>query len=112
MVNSRRKGKRGELEACRALEAATGIDARRTQQFCGKAGTADVEWIDGLHMECKVGARPAIQKAMDQASRDRAEGTLPVVISKQDRGEWLATVRVEELAQFVAVLYLAMAEVR
>lgn len=52
-VNSRSKGKRGELQLAAALTALTGRTWRRSQQRRGTA-TADVE-CDGtrLHVECK-----------------------------------------------------------
>lgn len=52
---SRSKGKRGELEAAKALSVATGIEWRRTAQRWGKA-KADLEAVDGgvpVHVECK-----------------------------------------------------------
>ena len=52
-INSRTKGKRGELDLAAALTAITGRAWRRAQQRKGTA-TADVE-CDGtrLHVECK-----------------------------------------------------------
>jgi len=42
MINSKKKGKTGELELAHRLKD-YGFDARRTQQFCGKGGeSADV----------------------------------------------------------------------
>jgi hypothetical protein len=54
-ARSRRKGKHGELEACRELEAVTTLKWRRTAQRWGKA-KADVEPADGglgIHVEVK-----------------------------------------------------------
>ena len=46
-VNSREKGKRGELELARALRA-LGYDCRRGQQYSGKNGDADVVGLPGI----------------------------------------------------------------
>jgi hypothetical protein len=54
-ARSRRKGKHGELEACRELEAVTRVKWQRTAQRWGKA-KADVEPADGgieIHVEVK-----------------------------------------------------------
>ena len=55
MINSREKGKRGEREACEALQHVTGIPWMRTAQASGKH-TADVMPVDftlHLHVEVK-----------------------------------------------------------
>lgn len=144
-INSRTKGKRGELELAAELSRITGRQWRRAQQRRGTA-TADVE-CDGtrLHVECKrvkaglarmlpwmerdqcistaIGltvfvvfplrlrppdaARcfpvrptklPAIfRAALAQAQRDRGDGMTPLVCVRQDRGEWFAACRVDDL---------------
>ena len=143
-INSRTKGKRGELELAAELARITGREWRRAQQRKGTA-TADVE-CDGtrLHVECKrvkaglsrmlpwigrdqcistaIGltvfvvfplrrppdaARcfpvrptklPAIfRAALAQAQRDRGDGMTPLVCVRQDRGEWFAACRVDDL---------------
>lgn len=55
-IDSRAKGRRGELEACRALEELTTLKWRTTAQRWGKA-KADIEPTDGgvgLHVEVKL----------------------------------------------------------
>lgn len=51
-MNSRRKGKGGELELAKKLRE-YGYDCRRGQQYCGANGDADVVGIPGVHIECK-----------------------------------------------------------
>ena len=41
-MNSRRKGKRGELCVAHFLKENFGLNARRGQQYCGANGDADV----------------------------------------------------------------------
>ena len=55
VINSKRKGKVGELEVVNLLKE-KGLTARRTQQFSGKAdGTSDVicEELKNFHIEVK-----------------------------------------------------------
>ena len=47
-INSKRKGKAGELELSHKLKD-YGYDCHRSQQYCGSAGDADVVGLDGIH---------------------------------------------------------------
>lgn len=106
MVNSRRKGAAGELELAHALHEILGVTTRRTQQYSGTEGTSDVlvkEW-PSIHLECKRLKRIAVTKHMEQAKRDCREDQLPVVMMREDRGEWLVMVPLDRLAEFVEVI--------
>lgn len=97
MTNSRDKGKRGELELVHVLKE-KGIDAHRTQQFCGKAGDSDVvaEDLKLYHFEVKRVEKLVIDDAIEQAKRDCPEGKTPVVAHRRNRGEWLVTMTLED----------------
>ena len=88
-MNSRNKGKRGELQ-CAAIFRQYGWEAHRTQQFCGKAGDADVHTNLPLHLESKWTERLNLTDAMAQAKRDTT-WKLPVVVSKKNHCEPLIT---------------------
>ena len=90
-VNSRRKGKEGELELARILRT-YGFDTRRGQQFKGGGDSPDVMGLPGVHIECKRVQNLVIEKAMVQ-SRTDAEGTddVPVVMHRRDREKWKVT---------------------
>lgn len=90
-VNSKAKGKRGELGAVHELNG-MGFSVHRTQQFCGKAGNADVEGIPGCHLEIKNVERLNIYEAMEQAIRDRRDGEIPTVIHKKNNKPFLVTI--------------------
>lgn len=94
-MNSREKGKAGELELARILRE-YGYTARRGQQYSGVNGDADVVGIPGLHIECKRVEKLNIHDAMQQAVRDAREGEIPVVMHRKNRTEWLATVRLSD----------------
>lgn len=119
-VNGKQKGKRGELEFA-ALVTAHLTPARRGQQFCGANGDPDVicEGIP-VHFEVKRSERLNIHSAMaravqDAASRENAVTGLteplngksritPVVAHRRNRGEWLCTLRAEDLLPLLRAL--------
>lgn len=94
-MNSRAKGKRGELEwasVCRQH----GYDARRTAQYCGNTGDAsDVVGLPGIHQEVKRVEHLNLEDAMAQAKRDTGED-IPIVAHRRSRCEWLVTMRAED----------------
>ena len=106
-MNSRQKGKRGELEAAKVLKQ-YGYDARRGQQFSGANGDADVVGLPGIHLEVKRVEKLNISEAMQQAIRDAREGELPVVMHRKNRETWLVTM---PLRGFM-VLYKAWEKLR
>ena len=89
-MNSREKGKRGELEAVHALKE-YGYDVRRGQQFSGANGDADVVGLPGIHLEIKRVEKLNIENAMAQSIRDARIGELPVLMHRKNRGMWLMT---------------------
>ena len=94
---SRNKGKRGELEFCHALES-LGIQARRSQQFCGADGTADVlSSLEGVHWEVKRYSRISAVRFLEQAEADSLPNDVPVVAMREDRGEWVVMLKLKEL---------------
>lgn len=101
MVNSRRKGKRGELELVRLFKNEGFQKVHRTAQYRGNTGQAgDIEGLDGLHVEVKRGKVIKYYEAMQQAVRDseaNGEGKIPVVASRKDDYLWLFTVRFDDL---------------
>ena len=100
MVNSRRKGKRGELEFAHYLEA-HGIEARRGQQHRGGGDAPDViHSIDGVHFEVKRVETLRLQEAIDQAAADAGD-LVPVVAHKRNRGRWYATLPMDELIRML-----------
>lgn len=94
-INSRAKGKRGELEASKFL-ARFGFKARRGQQFSGLEGSQDlVHDIPGVHIEVKYVERLNVHEAMAQAERD-CLGKVPVVLHRRNGSQWLVTLPADE----------------
>lgn len=94
-INSRDKGKRGELEVAHFFKG-YGFDARRSQQFAGMNGDADVVGVPFLHLEVKRTENLHLDKAMEQSIRDAREGEIPTVVHRKDRQEWKITLALED----------------
>lgn len=96
-VNSRDKGKRGELELAEELRK-FGYDARRGQQFKGGADSPDVvcAGLEDFHIEAKRVERTDLYGWMAQAQRDAAEGKTPIVAHKKNRKGWLVIMTLED----------------
>ena len=95
-INSKDKGKRFELEIAHYMQKQGYENARRSQQFCGINGDADVVGVDGLHIECKHNETLNIFKAMEQARRDKKDCEIPIVIHKKNRTPILVTLDIDD----------------
>lgn len=99
-INSKQKGKSGELEFCHECEK-YGIDnVHRTAQTNGKLehSLADCEGLEGIHVEVKRVERLNIDEAMEQSIRDlktKKEKKIPVVFHRKNRKPWKATMLFE-----------------
>ena len=89
-MNSRAKGKRGELDFCRFL-GDHGFPARRGQQFAGGTDSPDVVCpsMPDVHHEVKRTERLHLHDALDQAIRD-AVTKLPIVWYRRNGYGWVA----------------------
>lgn len=107
-MNSKRKGKRGELYVVKKFKE-NGYECNRTAQFKGNTGRADdIEGIDYIHAEVKFVESLNIIKAMEQAKRDCAasdRNAFPVVFHKKNREELLVTMRFDDWIQFYNEFY-------
>lgn len=103
-INSRRKGAVGELELSKELDKLCekyGVEnlvgaIERSQQFSGNSGDADVRGMPGIHIECKRVENLNIHAAYKQATEDSREGTSPVVMHRRNRGNWMATLSLDD----------------
>lgn len=97
-INSRQKGKRIELEACKFLASIGFPGVQRTAQHCGKNGDApDIRGLSlqGVHIEVKGDQKidlgtQAISDALVQAKKD-ADGKPYGVLWKRNRTSWRLT---------------------
>lgn len=95
-MNSREKGKRGELELVKWLKVRGFQNVRRGQQFCGANGDADIIGLDGIHIECKRVEKLNLYDAIAQSASDARKGEAPTVFHRKNNCEWLVTMRAED----------------
>ena len=108
---SREKGKRVEREAARAVAEALGIEARRSVQFCGRAGDADLSTsLDGVHFEVKARAAHSALRFMEQAKADAGDA-IPVVLLREDRDvRFFALIELDRLSDLSRLIQASRRE--
>jgi Holliday junction resolvase len=105
-LNSRSKGKRGELQLS-AVFREHGYECRRGQQFRGGGDSPDVTGHGlPIHVECKFTERLSIYDAIAQATRDAGE-LMPVVFHRKKHAGWLVTVTASDFFRMLNNLDLA-----
>ena len=108
-VNSRKKGSRFELILRNEFRRLFGwTNARRSQQYMGATGDAaditipEAPW---LSVECKAVSRESVRKWMEQCIRDaEAANKLGILCHKVPRGDWLVTLRLDDLPELAQKL--------
>jgi Holliday junction resolvase len=99
-INSRAKGKAGELELADYLRD-RGVGARRGQQFHGGAGSPDVvTTLQDIHFECKRVESGSLYDWLAQAQRDAGDA-IPVVAHRRNRKEWVAILPLDKFLELV-----------
>lgn len=97
-INSRSKGKRGELELAKVLRDAGYPGARRGQQFSGGTDSPDVVCpglSEEFHFECKLVEAGNLYNWLAQAQRDAGD-KVPLVAHKKSRKEWVVILTLED----------------
>ena len=93
-MNSRQKGKRGELELARVLSE-YGFDAHRGQQFKGGQDSPDVSGLAGYHIECKRVEKADVYGWMEQSINDAGDD-IPLVIWRRNGKKWLVITTLDD----------------
>lgn len=110
-INSKRKGKKGELYIVNKFKE-NGYNCNRTAQFKGNTGRADdIEGIDYIHCEVKFVERLNLEEAMNQAIRDSLASdrkAMPIVFHKKNYHELLVTMRFDDWIQLYNEYYSSM----
>ena len=101
-ARSRRKGHRFEREVACLFSEALGVEARRGLQSRDGSEAPDVV-VPGVPvwLELKRGRRPRIRGALRQAVETAPPGAWPVAVTRADREEALATLRLEDLLEIL-----------
>lgn len=104
-INSRSKGKRGELEVAHILTDA-GFPARRGQQFQGTPESPDIicPSLRDYHFEVKRTETGNPYKWMAQALKDAGKDQTPVIVHKRNDYAWLAILSFQDFVQILARL--------
>jgi hypothetical protein len=108
-MNSKQKGKRGELELAEFLREHGFAGAARGQQFKGSPGSPDVMGLPGHHIECKRVEALSLYDAYAQAVRDAGPGSIPIVAHRRNGKPhhplpWLAILSLDDYLLLVREL--------
>ena len=97
-MNSRAKGKRGELEAVHIFRDYGWPNARRTSDGRAQSARGDLAGgPDGCHIEIKRVQRLNITKALSQAVTEAKAADVPIVVHRPNDHAWMATLPLEDL---------------
>jgi len=101
-MNSRRKGKRGELEARDLVrEHWHSPKCIRSAQVSGKYAADLLEGPPGLHLEVKLVSKIGAMKYYRQAEDDAKSNEVPVVLMRENDGPWMVMFTAESLGLVV-----------
>ena len=110
-INSKQKGKRGELYVVNKFKD-NGFKCNRTAQFKGNTGRADdIEGIDYIHAEVKFVEKLNLMEAMNQAVRDSLASdrkAMPTVFHKKNYHELMVTMRFTDWIKLYNEYYSSM----
>ena len=100
-MNSKRKGKRGELELAEKLRNCGYASARRSAQYCGNTGeAADITTDLPYHIEVKHQERLEIDKWWEQATHDAKEsGKEPILVFRKNNQRWRVVMDFEKFLE-------------
>ena len=99
-INSKRKGARVELILAHKLEE-YGYKTKRSVQYNGKDGQADVIGLPHIHIECKRVEKLNIYDAIAQAKRDAKNDDKPAVFHRKNRCNWLVTMELDKFMEII-----------
>ena len=95
---SRDKGKRFEREIASVFRERFGHSYRGAPlQASGGCIMPDVVTPLPIHIECSHGKAVSAHGKLEQAIRDARAGMVPIAITRRDRGETIASLRLEDL---------------
>ena len=103
MVNCNQKGKRVERYNVKWLRDRGVLSAKRTEQYCGKGGTSDIEAdveLPSFHIESKGTANKKLTKSKlkdwyEQLYTDVKDGRLPVILHVANGEEPIALIPID-----------------
>jgi Holliday junction resolvase len=102
-INSRNKGKCGELEFVNFLKD-RGIEARRGQQYEGSSDSPDViagGCMAGVHVEVKRKESGNVYDWLDQACADADMCSMPVVAHRRNGKRWIVVMDARDFINII-----------
>ena len=100
-LDSRNKGKNGELELAAFLRD-HGVTARRGRQYSGGTDSPDiVHSLPGIHLECKRCEKGNVYNWLYQATDDCIDGLVPIVAHRRNRKHWIAILDLDDLLELI-----------
>lgn len=103
-INSRMKGKTGELELAELLREHGFSGAARGVQYKGGPDSPDVIGVPGCHIECKRVEALQLYAALEQAQKDAGPGDTPLVAHRKNRKPWVAILHLDDYLLMVREL--------
>ncbi len=101
-MNSRAKGKAGELELAKVLRDHGYTEARRGVQYSGGGDSPDLVGVPGVHIECKRVESGNLYSWTRQAIRDSdGTGRMPVVAHRKSREPWVAILLLDDFLKLL-----------
>ena len=102
-INSKAKGKRGELEFRDELRLRGYSTARRGQQYSGASGDPDVicDELSDFHFEVKRVEAGSLYKWLEQAKNAAREGQTPVVAHRRSRKQWVVVLDLNDFLKLI-----------
>lgn len=107
---SRDKGAAFEREVAKLHTEALGVPCKRNLEEVRSGNRGDIV-VPGvpLSIQCKVGVRPPIYEALDEAVAAAREGDVPVAIIRRNRGRGprqdIAVMPLDHYLGFIAALW-------
>lgn len=95
-INSRAKGKRGELEFIERHLVEYWPEAKRNLDQFG-ADKRDIIEVAGCHFQCKRVEKLNFWKGFTQAKTEAAEHDIPILAARRNYSPWLCTLEASEL---------------
>jgi hypothetical protein len=109
-INSRQKGKKGELEAAAEWNRLVpNAHARRSQQYSGTDSSSDLVSPGTPHLWLEVKRVQSLNlTAVMEKSREQCGELCPVVLHRKNDSEWLVTFPLEDIRRFIQQVSGAM----
>jgi len=102
---SRDKGKRGERDARNFVRKEwQAPNCIRSAQVSGSFSSDVMYGPDGIHIEVKFYKRIAACRWMEQAEEDAKEGEVPMVMFRENGGQWYVAMPFDKTVQFTELL--------